>query len=313
MTTQTEHGVVISAAASTVYNLVADVTNWPQVFPPTIWVDHLGHADNRERIRIWATANGEVKSWTSIRRLDPAAGRIEFRQEVSTPPVAAMGGTWTIRAVSAGETSVTLAHDYTAVDNDPDGAAWIAAAVDRNSHAELTALKAVAELGDSALFSFADAVNVHGAATDVFDFINRADAWPARLPHVTRVDLCATPDGVQTLEMDTSTKDGATHTTRSIRLCFPPRLIVYKQLVLPALLSTHTGQWRIDRQPDDTVDLVSRHTFAIRPDAVPQVLGDTATVADARDFVRHALSGNSRATMELAREFAESSTEHADR
>jgi aromatase len=308
-TIHTEHAVRISAPTSVVYGLVADVTNWPQVFPPTVWVDHVDRTDDQERIRIWATANDEVKSWTSIRHLDAAAGRIEFRQEVSTPPVAAMGGTWIVSAVSATETSVTLEHDYAAVGDDADNQAWIAAAVDRNSRAELDALKTAAETGaaeESLVFSFADVLNVRGAAEDVFEFVDRADRWSERLPHVARVDLREDSAGVQTLEMDTRTPDGATHTTRSIRVCFPTRLIVYKQLVLPALLGLHTGQWTVESREDGSVDLTSRHTVTIRPDAVPTVLGEAATIATAKDFVRNALSGNSTATMRLARDFAES-------
>src|SRR4051794_34497189 len=89
---ETEHEITIEAPAEVVYKLIADVGNWPRLFPPTVYVDHVEKLGDDERIRIWATANGEVKTWTSRRSLDPVGLRVDFRQEVSSPPVAAMGG-----------------------------------------------------------------------------------------------------------------------------------------------------------------------------------------------------------------------------
>src|SRR5262245_10845759 len=189
---EVEHDIIVSAPANAVYQLIADVGNWPRIFPPTVHVDHVARGGSEERIRIWATANGEAKTWTSRRRLDPEALRVEFRQEVSQPPVAAMGGTWVVERLSDAESKVRLLHDYRAVDDDPEKLAWIDRAVDRNSTAELAALKEHAELSVAAaeeLLSFEDAVHIDGSAKDVYDFINEAQQWSERLPHVARVSL----------------------------------------------------------------------------------------------------------------------------
>ena len=130
---QVEHEILVNAEPATVYRLIAEVENWPRIFPPTIHVDHLERGESEERIRIWATANGAAKSWTSRRVLDSDVLSIGFRQEVSTPPVASMAGTWIIEPVSAQASRVRLLHDYRAVDDDPEGLAWIDQAVDRNS------------------------------------------------------------------------------------------------------------------------------------------------------------------------------------
>src|SRR5882757_5248281 len=143
---EVEHAIDVQAPASAVYRLIAEVENWPRIFPPTIHVDHLERGESEERIRIWATANGAAKSWTSRRVLDSDVLSIGFRQEVSTPPVASMAGTWIIEPVSAQASRVRLLHDYRAVDDDPEGLAWIDQAVDRNSTSELAALKANVEL-----------------------------------------------------------------------------------------------------------------------------------------------------------------------
>ncbi|MBC6456927.1 aromatase/cyclase [Actinomadura sp. HBU206391] len=304
-----EHEVTVSAPAAAVYRLIAEVENWPRIFPPTVHVGHIERSGQSERIRIWATANGEAKNWTSRRVLDPVALRIEFRQEVSTPPVAAMGGTWLIEPISDGECRVRLLHDFRAVDDDPGDLAWIEKAVDRNSRSELAALKANVEAtttgsADDLMLSFEDTVRIDGAAKDVYDFINEAQLWKERLPHVARVSLDEHTPGLQILEMETRTKDGSTHTTKSVRVCFPHSEIVYKQITLPALMTLHTGHWRLDSDGDG-VTATSQHTVVINTANIAKILGADAGVAQAREFIRNALGSNSLATLGHAKEYAE--------
>ncbi|MFF8405627.1 aromatase/cyclase [Streptomyces sp. NPDC014846] len=306
-TREVEHEITVAAPAEAVYRLIAEVRNWPRIFPPTIYVDHVEQDGDTERIRIWATANGEAKNWTSRRILDRENLRIEFRQEVSTPPVAAMGGTWIIESLSATESRVRLLHDYRAVDDDPEGLAWIDEAVDRNSRSELAALKKNVELAHAAedlTFSFEDTVHIAGSAKDVYDFINEADRWSERLPHVATVRLTEDTPGLQTLEMDTRAKDGSTHTTKSYRVTFPHRRIAYKQVTLPALMTLHTGYWTF-ADTETGVAASSQHTVTINTANIARILGEDATVEDARTFVRDALSTNSRATLGHAKDYAE--------
>ncbi|WP_327137236.1 aromatase/cyclase [Streptomyces sp. NBC_01340] len=306
-TREVEHEITIAAPAPAVYRLLAEVTNWPRIFPPTIHVDRVEHDGSQERIRIWATANGEAKNWTSRRELDPEALRITFRQEVTAPPVAAMGGTWIIEPLGENESRVRLLHDYRAIDDDPHDLLWIDQAVDRNSRSELAALKKNVEFAHAAeevTFSFEDTVHVDGSAKDVYAFINEANLWSERLPHVATVRLEEDTVGLQTLEMDTRAKDGSVHTTKSYRVTFPHQHIAYKQVTLPALMTLHTGHWTFT-DTDQGVAATSQHTVTLNTDNITRVLGDTATVADARAYVHTALSTNSRATLTHAKAFAE--------
>ncbi|TDC97196.1 aromatase/cyclase [Actinomadura sp. 7K507] len=308
-TREVEHEITVRAPASEVYRLIAEVENWPRIFPPTVYVDPEERHGKDERIRIWATANGEAKNWTSRRRLDPDALRIDFRQEVSRPPVAAMGGAWVVEPSADGgapETRVRLLHDYRAEDDDPEKLAWIDRAVDGNSHAELAALKAHAELDPESggLLTFSDEVRVDGPAEDVYDFLNEAQHWPRRLPHVEKVSLQEETPGQQLLTMDTRTKDGSVHSTTSVRVCMPHTRIVYKQIHVPPLMTMHTGEWELI--PDDGgVRVVSWHTVKINEANVTKILGGGAGLPDARDYVRSALSANSLTTLRHAKEHAE--------
>ncbi|MEU4805707.1 aromatase/cyclase [Actinosynnema sp. NPDC023587] len=304
--TEVEHEITVAAPAEEVYRLLADVENWPRLFPPTIFVEREELDDQAELIRIWATANGEPKHWTSRRTLDPAALRIEFRQQVSTPPVARMGGTWIVERHPEGA-RVRLRHDYRAVDDDPVGLAWIDEAVDRNSRTELAALKSTVESLYAArewTFSFEDSVEVDGSAHDVYDFIDRADLWALRLPHVAEVRLEEPAPGLQNLRMDTRAKDGSTHTTESYRVCLPHHRIAYKQVTLPALMDLHTGVWTFTEQ-DGVTTATSQHTVVLRTENIAAVLGADATVARAREYVTTALSTNSLATLGHAKAHAE--------
>lgn len=303
-----EHEITIDAPPAAVYRLIAEVENWPLIFPPTIYVDHVERGTGEERIRIWATANDEAKNWVSHRTLDPETLRIAFRQQVSSPPVAAMGGEWIFEPTSESSCRVRLLHDYRAIDDDPDGLKWIDEAVDRNSRTELSSLKQNVELARAAeelTFSFEDTVLIQGEAKDVYDFINEAGLWAERLPHVASVRLDEDTPGLQTLEMDTRAKDGSTHTTKSYRVTFPHHRIAYKQVTLPALMTLHTGVWTFT-ETDRGVAASSQHTVVLNTATIAQVLGAEATVEDARTYVRNALSTNSRATLGYAKEYAES-------
>ncbi|MFF8359481.1 aromatase/cyclase [Streptomyces chartreusis] len=306
-TRQVEHEITVDAPAPAVYRLIAEVENWPRIFPPTIYVDHLERGEREERIRIWATANGEAKNWTSRRTLDPDALRITFRQEVSTPPVAAMGGTWIIEPLSGTSSRIRLLHDYRAIDDDPEGLKWIDEAVDRNSRSELAALKTNVELAHASeeiTFSFEDTVQIDGSAKDAYDFVNEAGLWVERLPHVASVRFSEDTPGLQTLEMDTRAKDGSTHTTKSYRVTFPHHRIAYKQVTLPALMTLHTGYWTFEENASG-VAASSQHTVVLNTANIATILGADATVADARAYVQNALSTNSRATLGHTKDHAE--------
>ncbi|MEU0336025.1 aromatase/cyclase [Streptomyces sp. NPDC006193] len=303
----TEHTVTVAAPAEALYGVIADVTRWPAVFGPTLHAERVAGDGSGERIRLWALANGEVKSWTSWRDLDAGAHRVAFRQEVSQPPVASMRGEWIMKPGPGGSTVVVLTHDYAAVGGDLGDAEWIGRAVDRNSRAELEALKQAVErrpgLGEL-MTTFEDSVLVDAPPGQVYDFVQDCGRWPQRLPHVVRLEVREQPGGIQWMSMDTRAPDGAVHSTESVRLCFPASHIVYKQTTLPKLLAAHTGRWSFTESSGGTL-ATSQHTVVIDPDRIGDVLGRGATVADARAFVRRALGANSTATLRLAKEHAE--------
>ncbi|MFF7551904.1 aromatase/cyclase [Streptomyces olivaceus] len=303
---RTRHAIDVAADPKAVYELIAAAEDWPHIFPPTVHVQKLDGDDRSERLRLWAFANGEVRSWTSRRALDPGSLRVAFRQVVSSPPVASMGGEWIVEAAPGGSRAVLL-HDFTVVDDDTASRDWVERSVDGNSRSELAALKTAAEslaAEPRALLSFADQVGISGPRQEVYDFLWRADRWEERLPHVNRLVLTEPGADLQTVEMDTLAPDGSTHTTKSVRVGFAPDRLVYKQTEVPPLMAAHTGSWTIERTAAGVL-ATSHHTVVLRPERVRELLGPDATLDTARDLVRASLGRNSTATLGLARAAAE--------
>jgi uncharacterized protein YndB with AHSA1/START domain len=301
------HEIDIAAPPQTVYRIIAEAEAWPQHFRPTVHVERDELDGSTERLRIWATANDEVKTWTSVRVLDDAGRRVTFRQEVSAPPVAAMGGEWICAPTPDGGTHLVLHHDFAAVDDDPAGVEWIRKATDRNSDTELANIKSLAERWDQIpdlVFSFSGSLLVQGPMEAAYEFLYQAAKWPERLPHVARLDLREDVENIQYMSMDTRAKNGSVHTTESARVCFPSARIVYKQVVMPALLAAHTGEWLLEKVAGGVL-VTSRHTVTVNEPNIAKVLGADATVADARNFLRTAIGGNSEATLGLTKRYAE--------
>ncbi|MGY0490675.1 aromatase/cyclase [Streptomyces sp. WG-D5] len=306
---RTRHCVEVDAQPGVVYGLIADAVRWPLFFPPNVHVERLEFDGREERLRMWATANGEVRSWISERTQDPAARRVTFRQTRPQAPVETMDGTWIVEERPGGGSRLTLLHDFTVTGDRYDDVVWVERACDTNSRAELDNLKRLAERWarlDDLVLSFEDSVRVNGPAELVYDFLYRVGDWPELIPHVSRLDLTEPTPGVQVMSMDTVTGDGSAHTTESVRVCFPHAgRIVYKQTATPALMEAHTGEWSV--VPDTTgVTVVSQHSVVLREEAVERVMGPGATLTAARRYVREALGRNSTATLRLAKNHAES-------
>ncbi|WP_406330752.1 aromatase/cyclase [Streptomyces sp. NBC_00203] len=301
------HEITVSAPAATVYRLIAEVDNWPRIYPRTVYAEQVPEADGQELVRIWATTEASFEHWTALRTLDPERLRITFRPTGFGPPLASMDGGWVIEPLSPAESRVRLLHAFSVVDNDPGELKRIDSAVDRNSRTELADLKKSVEeayLAEEFTFSFEDTERIAGSAEDVYDFVNEAQLWAERLPHVTEVRLDEDKPGLQTLETVTRAPDSSTHLSRSHRVCLPHRRIAYRQVTLPALLSLHTGSWTFEETAAG-VAASARHTVVLNTANITAVLGPDATVTDARAYVRDALGGAGRAVLAHAKRYAE--------
>jgi aromatase len=308
---QAEHVAEFHGRAERGYQLIADVTRWPVLFGPCVAAKVLEKSATDERIRLWGLAGDQVRSWTSWRGFDPGQLRVDFRQEEPSPPVTAMSGRWEFTpAEGARPARLVLSHAWSSAD--PADSAAIADALDRNSNAEVGAISTWAERAEDPeelVFSFTDRVDMRGDPAVVYDFLARADLWPGRIGHVRDLGLdeAVEPVGggrVQVMDMLTAGGDGSTHSTRSVRLCFPGERIVYKQTVVPRGMLGHAGEWVIVGAEGGTT-VTARHTVALDPAAVGDVFGPGTPLGEAKRLAQGLLSRNSRLTLEAAARFIE--------
>ncbi|MES5825448.1 aromatase/cyclase [Streptomyces sp. RG80] len=304
---KTTHKVRVSASAGVVYALFADAVNWPLYFSPSVHVERLEFDGERERLRTWCFLDGELKSWTSWRRLDPVKRRVEFRQELPAPPLSALGGIVTVRSDGPDSCELELVYDFSVVDGLPADVAWAERAAEGHTRSQLSGLKAIAERWarlDELILTFEESVHVNGPAELVYDFLYRAADWPEMVPHVTRVDLTEDEPGVQRMSMETLTEYG-TQAADSVRICFPhAERIIHKQVTTPALIQAHTGEWSV--VPDERgVTVIAQHTVVLREEDIATELGEHATLDHARRRVREAIGRNSRVLLAHAKQHAE--------
>ncbi|MEU5432432.1 aromatase/cyclase [Streptomyces sp. NPDC020719] len=308
-----EHRAELAAPARRAFQLVADVTRWPVLFPPCLAARVLESDRDSERIRLWAIVGTDVRSWTSLRLLDEERLRVDFRQETPSPPVEWMSGHWHFEETAPHRSRLVLGHEWS-VSGSPGEERRIAEALDRNSRAEIAAISEWAELKDpfgELVFSVSDETVIRSSPGQVYDFLYRADLWPERVAHVAGLDLEETADVeadgalVQTLDMRTRTADGSLHATQSVRLCFPDERIAYKQTTVPRGLRGHSGEWVITPVADGT-RVTAHHRVALDPAAVEEVFGPGTTLAEARRRAGALLSGNSMRTLESCRRHTES-------
>jgi C7-C12 aromatase (ARO/CYC) len=306
--------VEVPAPAKTAFDLIADADGWTQVYGPAVHAEYLegsglpdgsGHPAGTDRVRHWAlTGRASIRTWTIRRELDPGAGTIDFVHEEPPAPLTGVRGRWTFSAVDETTTLVELSHTLTATDDADLVAA--SAKVAANAAGLLAALASIAarhEELDQLTVTFEDPMFIGGRLGDAYHFLYAADRWPARVAHVTRIDMTEDEPNVQFFDMDTLSPDGSAHTTRSVRVCFPDHKIVYKQTELAALLEAHSGRWTLTETPEGVI-AVARHRATIKSSALP-LLGPGTTVADARRFVRRVLGANSMNTLRFAKAYAE--------
>jgi len=306
---ETARTVHASAPAGVAYALMADAPNWPLYFSSVIHVEQLEFDDGvRERMRTWTLLDSQVKSWTTQRCLDPVTRRMEFWQEIPAPPFRTAGGTLSARPAGPHDSELELRYGYSLGADGPEDLEWARRVTDAHCRAQLSDLKAFAERWsrlDELVLSFEDTVHIKGPAELVYDFLYRAADWPDLAPHVHQVDLTESVPGIQHMTMRTVTEYG-THTTASVRICFPhAERIVYKQTVPLPLLEAHTGEWSVVAD-EHGVTVTALHSVVLSEEQIPDVLGERATLADARQHVREVLGRNSRVLLAHAKTHAES-------
>ncbi|MFJ3421984.1 cyclase [Streptomyces sp. NPDC086082] len=320
------HRIQVAAPAGVVYAVLADAPKLPLYFAPSIHVERLdtdGVDGGRERLRMWFWVGGRLESWTSWRHLDPVERRIEVRPEAPGSPLEPMRGVVGIRDRGPHASELELRYGYghdTHDTHDGPGAGagvrwpgriadrWPGQVADLNIRTQLTQLKRFAEQWsrlDDLVLHCEDSVRVQGPAELAYDFLYRAGDWPEHIAHISGARVSEESPGIQRLTLRSAAGQGV-HTSESVRICFPHAgRIVHKQTTLAPLLAAHTGEWSLT-EDEHGATLTSRQTLVLCEEDIPAVLGEGATLADARRQVRAAVTRESQVLLTLAQQHADS-------
>ncbi|MEV4412208.1 SRPBCC family protein [Catellatospora sp. NPDC049609] len=290
----------VAASAEVAFEIVNDLRNWPQFFPDGV---HAEPDPDGGQVRWWALEGEGVRQWTTRRTVDRQHLRVVTEQTDCAAPLQSVRSEWTFTPQGQHACEAELIVTVTAAPG-AEGADAAAAQLD-GSAALVEKVKGLAEQWDELeqlVIEFEDPLFIAGQPQQIYEFLYAADKWPERVPHVTALKMTEEQPGVQFFDMDTVTPEGRAHTTRSVRICLPHK-IIYKQIGLPKLLDAHTGHWHFEQTPEG-VTVTARHTATIKPSAL-NLLGDGTTVADARRYLRRVLSTNSLQTLRHAQAYAE--------
>lgn len=300
-----DHGVDVDADYETVFDLVADVERWPQFRLSAVHAEVLHSNEKGDLVQQWSlVGDSAVRTWRTVRRADKQERRITFADLDVDPPATKIRAEWVFTELAPNRTRIELSTVIEAPEEADLGP--LLDRIDQDSKEQLDAVRDTAERRaelDDLVVSFTDPLFVAGSIEDAYDYLYRADLWPERIPHVVGLALTEDVPNVQFFDMDTQGPDGSTHTVRSVRICLPSKLIVYKQISLPEMLDAHTGHWRFTETREGVV-AEARHTSTIKRSALSQ-LGSATTIDEARRFLRRLLSGHSMINLRLAKTFAE--------
>ncbi|MCF3175865.1 aromatase/cyclase [Streptomyces sioyaensis] len=151
----TEHTVTVDAPAAVVWEVLVDVEGYARIFPPTQEVVILEESPEHQIARLTVDVNGEMQSWVSRRDIDSTRKVIAYRQLENAPMMGYMGGEWRALSLDEKTTQLVLTHDFKPRDpvngkvagkfTHAEADEMIKAAVERNSVADLGAVKEQAE------------------------------------------------------------------------------------------------------------------------------------------------------------------------
>lgn len=151
----TEHCVTIDAPVQYVYDVLADVEGYANLFPPTQSVTLLEQGADYQIARLVVDVSGQLQTWVTRRDMDATRKVIRYQQLETAPLVEHMGGEWRCFSLKEEQTQLVITHDFI-VRKPVDGLVlgkftpeqaeeMMRGAVERNSVADLDAVRKEAE------------------------------------------------------------------------------------------------------------------------------------------------------------------------
>lgn len=183
------NSVVCQASQATVYSLICNSQQWPQLFEPCIAVETLARNESEEQIRVTALVGGEKMTWESRRVFLKEIYGIDSTIVKPMLFVKNMSTTWRVIAINQTQSLIVLEHDYTLVDEIPyhldevttreQAAVFVANAIEVNSTKELGNIRDAVQRPHSVVQrSTSHSIICEASAAEVYGTIADVSHWP---------------------------------------------------------------------------------------------------------------------------------------
>ncbi len=107
----TENSIIMKAPPNRVFDVAAEISDWPRILPHYRWVRYLKRSDHKSLVVMAARRGWIPVRWTSIQEIDRERGEIRFRHVRAF--TRGMHVVWSFEPVDEG-VRVRITHDMPA-------------------------------------------------------------------------------------------------------------------------------------------------------------------------------------------------------
>jgi aromatase len=293
----------VAASAQAVMALLAEVADWPLLLARIVHVEPLATVGLARLAHIWGLSPDGIDE--HVCRITPGAavGDLTVARVVARPPASSLTARWHAEGTGTGRSRLTLSHEYEAIADDVDAAALLHAQLGADAESDVASMGRAAEIlatHPACRFAFAEdvALDTGSSADAAFEFLRRPERWPGQPPGIASLAVREERPGIQLLELGIEQEDGSVRAEVAARLSLPQRrLLVHKSVRPRPLVFGHTSVFWVEPGESGGGSVGARHTLLLDPSAVASALGPQATLAEASDMVRRAISAESKFTL----------------
>ncbi|EIS1474296.1 hypothetical protein LY554_003972 [Salmonella enterica] len=309
------NSVVCNASQATVYSLICNSQQWPQLFEPCIAVETLTRNEGEEQIRVTARVGGEQMTWESQRVFRKEIYGIDSTIVKPMLFVKNMSTTWRVIALNPTQSLIVLEHDYTLVDEIPyhlaevttreQAAAFVANAIDANSAKELGNIRdAVQKPHSVTQRSTSHSIICEASAAEVYGTIADVSNWPKIFDSCISAVAQKRVGNVERVRIEAWQKDQVVgwDTQRSY---FDDifRINFFLPVPMP-FLKEMSGQWRVVPLDERRSILNVTRDFTLL-DNVSGIREDITTHEQASELINRFIDDNAASEMLAVKEFVE--------
>jgi len=306
------HSIVCDAPASAVYDVIADVGRWPQLFESCVSVAVLEARGDSELVRIEALQEGVPVAWETMRTYVDSTFTIDFWLVIPMPLLESMSGQWRVIPLDLKRSVLTVTRTFelcAAIDGIRDGIAtprqalaFIQRFIAETSESELRAIKSFVEVEDERRLRLRTTYSLPFPPHEVYGVLANVRRWPELLPHCDSLELIYDDGQNQEFMMGVAGPGGGDR-FRSIRRCNAEAFTIsYFQPSPPPILDAHSGSWSVRAGVGGNAKVIVEHDIRVNPERCADRFGE-GDLGKNRSRVREMVLQNGAATIHACREW----------